>query len=61
MAALVRRTPLGRKGRAQELAAVVAFILSHDASFLTGIDILVDGGVLAAMRAASGASSGPGL
>jgi len=50
MAALVERTPLGRKGRAEELAAVVAFILSDDASFLTGIDILVDGGVLAALR-----------
>jgi len=51
MAALVERTPLCRKGRSEELAAVVAFILSDDASFLTGIDILVDGGVLAAVRA----------
>ena len=50
MAALVARTPLGRRGRAEELAAVVAFMLSDDASFLTGIDILVDGGVLAALR-----------
>jgi len=57
MAALVERTPLRRKGRSEELAGVVAFILSDDASFLTGIDILVDGGVLAGMRAPSGAAS----
>jgi NAD(P)-dependent dehydrogenase (short-subunit alcohol dehydrogenase family) len=50
MAALVRQTPLGRTGRAEEVAAVVAFILSEEASFLNGIDILVDGGVYAARR-----------
>ena len=58
MLALVKRTPLGRKGRAEELAAVVAFILSDEASFLTGIDILVDGGVLAAVRDAPSAAAG---
>jgi hypothetical protein len=30
---------------------VVAFALSDDAGFLTGTDLLVDGGVLAAVRA----------
>jgi len=49
MEELVRRTPLGRLGRADEVAAVVAFMLSDDASFLSGIDVLVDGGVCAAM------------
>ena len=54
MAALVQQTPLQREGRAEEIAAVVAFLLSDDASFVNGVDILVDGGVVAAL-AASGA------
>ena len=52
MAGLVKQTPLGRMGRPEELASVAGFILSDDASFLTGIDILVDGGILAALSTA---------
>jgi NAD(P)-dependent dehydrogenase (short-subunit alcohol dehydrogenase family) len=50
MEVLVQSTPLGRVGRAEEVAAVVAFLLSDEASFLTGVDILVDGGVCSALR-----------
>jgi NAD(P)-dependent dehydrogenase (short-subunit alcohol dehydrogenase family) len=50
MQVLVERTPLGREGRAEELAAVVAFLVSDEASFVNGIDVLVDGGVCAALR-----------
>jgi NAD(P)-dependent dehydrogenase (short-subunit alcohol dehydrogenase family) len=50
MAEMVTRTPLRREGRADEIAAVVAFLLSDEASFLTGTDILVDGGVCAALN-----------
>ena len=49
MQTMLQQTPLGREGRAEEVAAVVAFMLSDEASFLTGIDILVDGAVCAAM------------
>ncbi|MDT0321928.1 SDR family oxidoreductase [Streptomyces millisiae] len=50
MAELVRRTPLGRTGRAEEVATVAAFMVSAEAGFLNGVDILVDGGAYAAVR-----------
>jgi NAD(P)-dependent dehydrogenase (short-subunit alcohol dehydrogenase family) len=56
MEQLVNQTPLGRMGRAEEVAAVVAFVLSDEARFVTGTDILVDGGVCAAVRGPSGHS-----
>ncbi|MQY27725.1 SDR family oxidoreductase [Nocardia aurantia] len=52
---LIDATPLGRLGQAEEVAGVVAFALSDDASFLNGIDLLVDGGVLAAVQLAAAA------
>lgn len=38
---------LGRQGKPQEVAAATAFLASDDASFMTGSDLIVDGGYLA--------------
>ena len=47
---LVEMSPLGRAGRPDEIASVVAFLCSPAASYLTATDILVDGGVVAAVQ-----------
>jgi NAD(P)-dependent dehydrogenase (short-subunit alcohol dehydrogenase family) len=41
---ILSRTPLGRYGKATEIAAVVAFLASDDASYMTGETVYVDGG-----------------
>ena len=47
---MIEQTPLGRMGTADEIAAVIAFLCSDDASFVTGVDWLVDGGSTAQVQ-----------
>jgi NAD(P)-dependent dehydrogenase (short-subunit alcohol dehydrogenase family) len=39
------QTPLGRTGQEAEVARAVAFLASEEASFITGVDLAVDGGM----------------
>jgi len=41
-----RKTPLGRRGRPEEIAAAIYWLASPEASFVTGTNLLVDGGFL---------------
>lgn len=41
---MTANTPMGRLGRPEEIAAVVAFLVSDDASFMTGSEVYADGG-----------------
>ena len=50
MRAMIERSGTGRIGTPDDVAAAVEFLVSPAASFITGTDLLVDGGVVAAMR-----------
>ena len=50
MAMLVKASALAREGRPEEVAAGVAFLLSDEATYITGVDLTIDGGVIAAVR-----------
>lgn len=56
--AMVDASPSKRMAPPDEIAIAAGFLLGSDASFITGSDLLIDGGVIAAMRA--GKLSTPG-
>jgi 3-oxoacyl-[acyl-carrier protein] reductase len=41
---IINNTPLGRMGEAEEIASVIAFLASDEASYITGTPIPVSGG-----------------
>ncbi len=43
---IISKTPLGRCGQPEEIAEAVSFLISEKASFITGIDMAIDGGKL---------------
>jgi NAD(P)-dependent dehydrogenase (short-subunit alcohol dehydrogenase family) len=45
--AIAAAVPLGRTAQAHELGAAIAFLLSDDASYITGTELVVDGGLTA--------------
>ncbi|CAM2748956.1 short-chain dehydrogenase [Mycobacterium intermedium] len=51
MRAMIAMSATGRIGTPDEIAAAAAFLLGPEATFITGTDLLVDGGVVAAARA----------
>ena len=46
-AASVAATPMGRAGRPEDIAAGVVFLASDESRFITGIELVIDGGVMA--------------
>ena len=42
---ITKQVPLGRFGESEEVAAVATFMMSDDASYVTGSDYVVDGGM----------------
>jgi len=57
-AAMQNAAPLGRPGVAADIALAAHFLAGDTASFITGCDLLVDGGSVAAIREQGGMTSG---
>jgi len=43
--AILAQVPLGRFGQAEEIAKSVSFLASEDATYITGQELVVDGGM----------------
>lgn len=50
MRGMIERSAVGRIGTPDDVVNVVAFLVSPESSFVTGVDLLVDGGVVAGRR-----------
>lgn len=47
---MIESSPAKRVGTSEEIARAAEFLLSDDSSFITGIDLLIDGGVIASIN-----------
>ena len=45
LAYLASQVPMGRLGTPEEIAKAAVFLASSDSSFITGIELFVDGGI----------------
>ena len=45
MAGFVAQVPMKRIGQAEEVANAVAFLASEEASYVTGVELNIDGGM----------------
>ena len=45
IAGFTTQVPLGRRGKPEEIAAVVSFLVSDESSYITGVELAVDGGM----------------
>jgi len=41
---IIRRTPMGRLGRVEDVTGLINFLISESAGFITGQDFIIDGG-----------------
>jgi NAD(P)-dependent dehydrogenase (short-subunit alcohol dehydrogenase family) len=57
--AMIEKSATGRMGTPEDVASAAAFLLGPESSFMTGADLLIDGGVIAALR--SGRLQLPGV
>jgi NAD(P)-dependent dehydrogenase (short-subunit alcohol dehydrogenase family) len=46
-AALIARQPMGRLGKPSEIATAILYLASDDAAFITGTELVIDGGIVA--------------
>jgi len=54
MATIVADTPLRRFGRPEEVSAVAVMLASDEAEYVTGTELVIDGGLLAGSAATPG-------
>ena len=51
--------PIGRVGQPEDVGRTVAFLLSDEASFITGVALSIDGGLNAVFGTAAASGSNP--